>query len=112
MRGGQNLPPLSSARVKFLMYPLLFSMQQRMLSVMTDASMQHIRRNLSPSLLELPGELFDAGNSLQLVGALLQNRPQVFSGIGSCAKPRSNIPRPEKEQDVAIPVHTVLGRVQ
>ena len=56
----------------------------------------HIRRNLSPCLLHLSGELFDAGNCSQLVGALLQNRPEVFSGICLCAGPRSNISHPEK----------------
>ena len=64
---------------------------------MPATSVMHIRRHLSPCLLHLSVELLDAGNCPQLVGALLQNRPEVFSGIGLCAVPRSNISHPEKD---------------
>ena len=79
---------------------------------MPDTSLKHIRRNLSPCLLQLPGELLDAGNCLQLVGALLQNCPQIFSGTSLCAVPRSSISRPEKEQVVATPTLHLFGRAQ
>ena len=79
---------------------------------MPDTSVKHIRRKLSPCLLQLPGELLDAGNCSQLVGALLQNRPQVFSGTGLCAVPRSNISHPEKEQVVATPILHLFGRAR
>ena len=73
---------------------------------MLDTSVKHVRRNLSPCLL------LDTGNGLQLVGALLQNRPEVFSGSGLCALPRSNISHPEKEQVVTTPVLRLFGRAQ
>ena len=79
---------------------------------MPDTCVKHIRRNLSPCLLELPGELFDAENCLQLLGALLQNRPEVFNGTGLCDVPRSNISHTEKEQVVATPVLHLFGRAQ
>ena len=52
---------------------------------------KHVRRDLCPcpGLLELPGELFDAGERLQLVGTLLQNRPEVFSAVHLWAVPVS-----------------------
>ena len=79
---------------------------------MPDASVIHIRRNLSPCLLHPPGELLDAGNCSQLVDALLQNHPEVFSETGLCAVPRSNISHPEKEQVVATPILRLFGRAQ
>ena len=79
---------------------------------MLDTCVKHIRRNLRPCLLELPGELFDAENCLQLLGALLQNRPGVFSGTGLCDVPRSNISHTEKDQVVATPVLRLFGRAQ
>ena len=79
---------------------------------MPDTSVMHIQRNLRTCLLELPGELLDAGNCSQLVGALLQNRPEVFSGTGLCTVPRSNISHPEKEQVVATPILRLFGRAQ
>ena len=79
---------------------------------MPDTSVKHIRRNLNPCLLQLPGELLDAGNCLQLVSALLQNRPEIFSETGLRAIPRSNISHPEKEQVVATPVLRLSGRAQ
>ena len=79
---------------------------------MPDTCVKHIRRNLRPCLLELPGEPFDAKNCLQLVGALLQNRPEVFSRTGLCDVPRSNISHTEKEQVVATPVLRLFGRAQ
>ena len=51
---------------------------------MPDTSVKHIRRKLRPCLLELPGEVFDAENCLQLLGAALQNRSELFSGTGLC----------------------------
>ena len=51
-------------------------------------------------------------NCSQLVGALLQNRPEVFSGTGLCAVPGSNISHPEKEQAVATPMLRLFGRAQ
>ena len=59
-----------------------------------------------------PAELLDAGNCSQLVGALLQNRPEVFSRTGLCAVPRSNISHPEKDKVVATPVLRLFGRAQ
>ena len=79
---------------------------------MPDTGVMHIRRNLSPCVLHLLGELLDAGNCSQLGGALLQNRPEVFSGTGLCAVPRSNISHPEKEQVVATPILHLFGRPQ
>ena len=79
---------------------------------MPDTSVKHIRRDLSPCLLLLPGELFDAGNCLQVFGTLLQNRPDVFNGIGLCAVPRSNISHLEEEQVIATPVLRLFGRAQ
>ena len=61
---------------------------------------------------ELPGEPFDAENCLKLLGALLQNRPEVFSGTGLCDVPRSNISHTEKEGVVATPVLRLFGRAQ
>ena len=58
---------------------------------MPDTCVKHIRRNLRTCLLELPGELLDARNCLQLLGALLQNLLEVFSWTGLCEVPRSNI---------------------
>ena len=76
---------------------------------MPDTSVKHIQRKLRPWLLELPGEVFDAENCLQLLGALLQNRSEVFSGSGLCDVPRSNISHTEKEQVVvATPVLRLL----
>ena len=63
---------------------------------MPDTGVMHIRRNLTPCVLHLLGDLLDAGNCSQLGGALLQNRPEVFSGTGLCAVPRSNISQQEK----------------
>ena len=77
-----------------------------------DNSVMHIWRNLSPCLLHLPGELLDAGNCSQLVGTLLQNRPEVFSGTDLCAVPRSNISHPEIEEVVATPILRFFGRAQ
>ena len=100
--------------LKQLMYPPLFAMQYCIAIVnapgMPDSSVKHIRRNLSQCLPQLPGELIDAWNCLQLVGALLQNRPEIFSGTGLCAVPRSNISHPEKGQVVATPVLGLFGR--
>ena len=79
---------------------------------MPDTTVMHIRRNLSPCLLHMPGELLDAGNCSQLVSALLQNRPEVFSGTGLCATPWSNISHPEQEQVVATPILRLFGRAQ
>ena len=79
---------------------------------MPGTCVKHIRRNLRSCLLELSGELFDAGNCLQLLGALLQNRTEVFSGTGLCDVPRSNISHTEKEQVVATPVLCLFGRAQ
>ena len=79
---------------------------------MPDTSVKHIRRKLRPCLLELPGEVFDAENCLQLLGALLQNRSEVFSGTGLCDVSRSNISHTEKEQAVATPVLRLFGRAQ
>ena len=79
---------------------------------MPGTSAMHIRQNLSPCLLHLPGELLDDGNCSQLVGALLQNRPEVFSGSVLCAVPRSNISHPEKEQVVATPILRLFGPEQ
>ena len=79
---------------------------------MPDTCVKHIRRNLRSCLLELPGEPFDAENCLQLLGALLQNRLEVFSGTGLCDVPRSNISHTEKEQVVATPVLCLFGRAQ
>ena len=79
---------------------------------MPDTSVMHIQRNLSPCLLHLPGELLDAGNCSQLVGALLQNRPEVFSRTGLCAVPGSNISHPEKDEVVATPILRLFGRAQ
>ena len=77
---------------------------------MPDTSVKHMRLNLSPCLLQLPGELLHAGNCSQLVGALLQNRPEIFSGSGLCAVPRSNILHTEKEQVVGAPILHLFGR--
>ena len=79
---------------------------------MPDTSVMHIRRNLSPCLLHLPGELLDAWNCSQLVGSLLQNLPEIFSGTSLCAVPRSNISHSEKEQAVATPILRLFGRAQ
>ena len=79
---------------------------------MPATSVMHIRRNLSPCVLHLSGEQLDAGNCSQLVGALLQNRPEFFSGNGLCAVPRSNISHSEKEQVVATPILRLFGRAQ
>ena len=79
---------------------------------MPDTCVKHIRRNLRPCLLEQPDELFYAENCLQLLGALLQNRPKIFSGTGLCDVPRSNISHKEKEQIVATPVLRLFGRAQ
>ena len=79
---------------------------------MPDSSVMHIQRNSSPCLLHLPGEVLVAGNCSQLVGVLLQNRPEVFSRIGLCAVPRSNISHPEKEEVVATPILRLFGRAQ
>ena len=79
----------------------------------TGASdIKHIRRDLSPCLLELPGGLFHAGHCLQLVGALLQNLPELFTGNGLCAVLRSNISHSEEEQVVTTPVFRLFGRVK
>ena len=83
-----------------------------MLPGMPNTSVMHIRRNLSPCLLTCLVSILDAGNCSQLVGALLQNRPEVFSGTGLCAVPRSNISHPEKEQVVATPILRRFGRAQ
>ena len=81
------------------MYPPLFVMQYQMPPGMPNTNrVKHIRRNLSPCLLKLPGELLDARNCLQLAGALLQNRPEIFSETGLCAVPRSDISHPEKSR--------------
>ena len=79
---------------------------------MPHNSVMHIRRNLSPCLLHMPGELRDAGNCSQLVGSLLQNRPEVFSRNCLCAVPRSNISHPEKQEVVATPILRLFGRAQ
>ena len=94
------------------MYPPLFALQYRMTPGMPDTNVKHTWRNLRPCLLQLPGELLDAGNCLQLVGALMQNRPEIFSGIGIRVVPRSNIWHPEKEQLVATPVFRLFCRAQ
>ena len=75
-------------------------------------SVMRIRRNLSPCLLYLSGELLGAWNCSQLVGSLLQNRPEIFSGTRLCAVPRSNISHSEKEQVVATPILRLFGRAQ
>ena len=99
-----------AGRFKLFMYPPLFVMQYQMPPGMPNTSrVKHIRRNLSPCLLKLPGELLDARNCLQLAGALLQNRPETFSETGLCAVPRSDISHPEKEQVVATPVLRLFG---
>ena len=77
-----------------------------------NTSVTNIWRNLSPCLLHLPGELLNAGNCSQFIGALLQNRPEVFSGTGLCAIPRSNISHPEKEEVVVTPILRLFGRAQ
>ena len=79
---------------------------------MPDTSVMHIRRNLSPCLLHRLGELLDPWNCSQLVGSLLQNRPEIFSGTSLCAVPRSNISHSEKEQVVATPTLRLFGRAQ
>ena len=79
---------------------------------MPDTSVKHTRRILRQCLLELPGEVFDADNCLQLLGALLQNCSEVFSGTGLCDVPRSNISHTEKEQAVTPPVLRLFGRAQ
>ena len=79
---------------------------------MPDTCVKHIRRNLRPCVLELPGEPFDADNCLQLLDALLQNRPEFFSGTGLRDVPRSNISHPEQERVVATPVLHLFGRAQ
>ena len=62
-------------------------MQWRMPPGMPDISVKHIRRDLIPCLLELPGELFDVGNCLQLVGTLLQNRSRFSMALASVLLP-------------------------
>ena len=94
------------------MYPPLFVMKYQKPPGMPDTCVKHIRRNMRPCLPELPGEPFDAENCLQLLGALLQNRLEVFSGTGLCDVPRSNISHTEKEQLVATPVLRLFGRKQ
>ena len=54
---------------------------------MPDTSVIHIRRIMSPCLLQLPGKMLDAWNCSQLVGSLLQNRPVIFSGTASVPFP-------------------------
>ena len=49
---------------------------------------------------------------MQLVGALVQNRLEIFSGAGLCAVPRSNISHPEEEQVVATSVLGLFGRAK
>ena len=77
-----------------------------------DTCVKQIHGNLRPCLLQLSGELFDAENCLQLLGALLQNRSEGFSGTGLCAVPRSNISHPEKEQVVATRCMTARDRLR
>ena len=43
---------------------------------MPDTSVKHLRRNQSQCILQLPGELLDAGNCLQLVGASPAESPR------------------------------------
>ena len=53
-----------------------------------------------------------AGNNSQIVDALLQNRPEVFSGTGLSAVLRWNISHPEKEEVDATPILRLFGRAQ
>ena len=66
------------------------------------------KAKLCPCLLELPGEMFGTRNCLQLVGTLVQNRPEVFSGIASVPFP-GQISHTQKEQVVATPVLHIFG---
>ena len=83
---------------------------------MPDTSVKHMRLNLSPCLLQLPGELLDAGNCLQLVGALLQNHPEVFSGTGLCAVPGQTSCTQKKSRLLEFwnfaPILHLFGRAQ
>ena len=82
-----------------------------MCSSMQDTSVKHIWRNPSAFLLKLPAELFHTGNCLQLIGALLQKAPEVFSGICLCAVLRSDISHPEKRL-LQHPFLCLFGHVQ
>ena len=92
------------------MYSPLFVMQWRMPSGMPDTSVMHIRRNLSPCLLHLP-----AARRWELFATRWRcpaESPEVFSGTGLCAVPRSNISHTEKEQVVETLILRLFGRAQ
>ena len=97
---------------KLHMYPPLFAIQWRISPGMSDAMCKtHPTRSKSmPS--GTAGELFDVGSCLQFVGALLPNRQEIFSRIGLCAVPRSNISHTEEERVVATSGLRLFGRAQ
>ena len=79
---------------------------------MPDTSVKHMRLNLSPCLLQLPGELLDAGNCLQLVWRSPTESPRGFQWNWPLCRSQVKHLAPRKEQVVGAPILHLFGRAQ